>query len=234
MVPRKCKFALYNRPVFSSLWHTFDHSAWQPGLTTHSKKINTVIIPVDSFRKVSGDTSHVLLLFLQAMTYLYNSTNQVYTLSIISLEVTRKEWVPQRTDIISTFLPGIHMKSTFLKRVEHTPCTNQTHVIQGITLDSMESLFLWVFDLVSASGTQFLHVWSVAIYKLDSFGGGEDWSFVFEVVLLLLLLRLLVVRFSWAILSSTHPADKRASASWSQHSSIVSHNESSPCNRRTE
>lgn len=34
---------------------------------------------------------------------------------------------------------------------------------------------------------------------------------------------LLVVREIWPIRSSTQPADKRASASWSQHSSMVSH-----------
>ena len=38
----------------------------------------------------------------------------------------------------------------------------------------------------------------------------------------------LVSRRIWEIRSSTQPAERRASASWSQHSSIVSHNVSRP------
>ncbi len=70
---------------------------------------------------------------------------------------------------------------------------------------------------------EILWVWKDEGQMLDSLGGRSTLvSEVFmesrqsEVVTL-------VRRRIWEIRSSTHPADNRASASWSQHSSIVSH-----------
>lgn len=45
---------------------------------------------------------------------------------------------------------------------------------------------------------------------------------------------LLIVLAIWPMRSSTQPADNRASASWSQHSSMVSHIWLRPCSNEPE
>lgn len=72
------------------------------------------------------------------------------------------------------------------------------------------------------------------IQVLDSLGGRS--SLVSDVTMQTGLSEvvLLIVLEIWPMRSSTHPADNRASASWSQHSSMVSHIWLKPCGHKPQ
>lgn len=65
-------------------------------------------------------------------------------------------------------------------------------------------------------------VWPCYYHRLDSLGGKSTFVTMVTTVTMSSVVIMFVSLCIWIILSSTQPADNRASASWSQHSSIVS------------
>lgn len=66
-------------------------------------------------------------------------------------------------------------------------------------------------------------------HRLDSLGGKSTFVTIVTTVTMSSVVIMLVSFCIWMIRSSTQPADSLASASWSQHSSIVSQSIAMPC-----
>lgn len=70
-------------------------------------------------------------------------------------------------------------------------------------------------------------------HRLDSLGGKSTFVTIVTTVTMSSVVIMLVSFCIWIIRSSTHPADSLASASWSQHSSMVSQSIAMPCSKHT-
>lgn len=66
-------------------------------------------------------------------------------------------------------------------------------------------------------------------HRLDSLGGKSTFVTIVTTVTMSSVVIMLVNFCIWIMRSSTHPADSLASASWSQHSSMVSQSIAIPC-----
>lgn len=74
--------------------------------------------------------------------------------------------------------------------------------------------------------------WRHPVQVLDSLGGRSSLMRDVTMETGLSEVVLLIVLEIWLMRSSTQPADSRASASWSQHSSMVSHIWPRPCGQK--